>query len=139
MSLPIASQNTQYYLQAGCRLACAVASAEMALFVGALSFAVRSIGGVVFCVSVICGSIRWGRCLFGSIRCGRRLCGSICWGHCLLQFNPLMSCFRKSGKDGGCTALPRKSSPRNVLVAMPGRIEGLVLSSVKDNPTSQKF
>jgi hypothetical protein len=37
MSLPTASQNTQYYLQAGYGLACAVASAEMAPFVGALS------------------------------------------------------------------------------------------------------
>jgi hypothetical protein len=37
MSLPFATKNTQYYLQAGCGLACAVASAEMALFVGALS------------------------------------------------------------------------------------------------------
>jgi hypothetical protein len=36
MSLPIASQNTQYYLQAGCGLACAVASTEMALFAEAL-------------------------------------------------------------------------------------------------------
>jgi hypothetical protein len=33
MSLPLAMQNTQYYLQAGYGLACAVvASAEMALF-----------------------------------------------------------------------------------------------------------
>jgi hypothetical protein len=37
MSLPTAFQNTQYYLQAGYGLACAVASTEMALFVGALS------------------------------------------------------------------------------------------------------
>jgi hypothetical protein len=47
ISLPIASQNTQYYLQAGYGLACAMASAQMALFEGALSFAVRSVGGVV--------------------------------------------------------------------------------------------
>jgi hypothetical protein len=40
---------------------------------------------------------------------------------------------------GGCTALPRKSGQRNVSVAMPGRIDRLVLSSVKDNPTSRKF
>jgi hypothetical protein len=40
VSLPIASQNTQYYLKAGYGLACAMASAEMALFVGAVSFAV---------------------------------------------------------------------------------------------------
>jgi hypothetical protein len=32
MSLHIASQNTQYYLQAGYGLACAMASAGMALF-----------------------------------------------------------------------------------------------------------
>jgi hypothetical protein len=42
--LPTASQNTQYYLQAGYGLACAMASAEMALFAEAfaetLSFAV---------------------------------------------------------------------------------------------------
>jgi hypothetical protein len=60
MSLPIAFQNTQYYLQAGDGLACAMASIKMALFVGAsslrfdpfggVSFAVRSIGGVVFAV-----------------------------------------------------------------------------------------
>jgi hypothetical protein len=31
MSLPIAFQNTQYYLQAGYGLACAMASAEMTL------------------------------------------------------------------------------------------------------------
>jgi hypothetical protein len=37
MSLPIASQNTQYYLQAGYGVACSVASAEMTLFVTALS------------------------------------------------------------------------------------------------------
>jgi hypothetical protein len=42
VSLPIASQNTQHYLKAGYGLACAMARAEMALFVGALSFAVRS-------------------------------------------------------------------------------------------------
>jgi hypothetical protein len=76
MSLPTASQNTQYYLQAGCWLACAVASAKMALFAGALwlgasSFAVRSVGGLVSAVQsfwrrVFCGSVRWGR-----------LCGSI--------------------------------------------------------------
>jgi hypothetical protein len=62
MSLPTVSQNTQYYLQAGCGVACAMASAEVALFVGALSFAVRSVGGVVFAVRsfwrrVLCGSI----------------------------------------------------------------------------------
>jgi hypothetical protein len=56
MSLPIASHNTQYDLQAGYGLACAVASAEMALFVGALSL---SVWGVVFC-----GSIRWGSVVF---------------------------------------------------------------------------
>jgi hypothetical protein len=50
-----------------------------------------------------------------------------------------MSCLTKSGKDGGYTALPRKSGQRNVLVAMPGHIDGLVLSSVKDNPTFQNF
>jgi hypothetical protein len=50
MSLPIASQNAQYYLQTGCGLACAVSSAGMALFVGALSFELRSVGGVVFVV-----------------------------------------------------------------------------------------
>jgi hypothetical protein len=81
MSLPTASQNTQYYLQAGYGLACAVASAEMALFVealalgasslrldpfGGVSFAVRSVGGVVFAVQsfrrrVFCGSVHWGR------------------------------------------------------------------------------
>jgi hypothetical protein len=96
MSLPTASQNTQYYLQAGYGLACAVASAEMALFVGALScrfdpfggvsFAVRSVGGFVFAVrsiggTVFCGSVRW----------GRRLCGSILSEACLLQFDPLGS------------------------------------------------
>jgi len=37
MSLLIASQNTQCYLQAGCRLACAVASAKIALFAEAWS------------------------------------------------------------------------------------------------------
>jgi hypothetical protein len=37
MSFPIASQNTQYYLQAGYGLACAMASSEMALFAEALS------------------------------------------------------------------------------------------------------
>jgi hypothetical protein len=36
-SLPLASQNTQYYLQSGYGLACAVASAEMSLFAEALS------------------------------------------------------------------------------------------------------
>jgi hypothetical protein len=71
MSLPTASQNTQHYLQAGYGLACAVASAEMALFLGALSlrasaFAVWCVGGVVFAVPsfrrrVFYGSIRWGR------------------------------------------------------------------------------
>jgi hypothetical protein len=70
MSLPIASQNTQHYLQASYGLACAVASAEMALFAEALflrfdhlealslrfdhaealSFAVQSFGGIVFAV-----------------------------------------------------------------------------------------
>jgi hypothetical protein len=68
MSLPTASQNTQYFLQAGYGLACAVASAEMALFVEAFaeasSFAVQSIGGVIFC-------------------------SSIHLGKCFLQFNPL--------------------------------------------------
>jgi hypothetical protein len=34
MSLPLAMQNTQYYLQAGCGLACAMASVEMALLDG---------------------------------------------------------------------------------------------------------
>jgi hypothetical protein len=51
--LPIASQNAQYYLQASYGLACAVARAEMALFVRALSFAVRSVGGVVFAIRSI--------------------------------------------------------------------------------------
>jgi hypothetical protein len=37
MSLPFASPNAQNYLQAGYGLACAVAIAEMALFVGSLS------------------------------------------------------------------------------------------------------
>jgi hypothetical protein len=60
MSLPIASQNTQYYLQAGCGLApCAVASAKMALFAeafaGALSlqfdpYGALSLRGIVFAV-----------------------------------------------------------------------------------------
>jgi hypothetical protein len=50
MSLPTASQNTQYYLQAGYGLAYAVASAEMALFVGALSLRFDPFGGVSFAV-----------------------------------------------------------------------------------------
>jgi hypothetical protein len=64
ISLPLSSQYTQYYLQAGYGLACAVASAKMALFAealslrfdpfGAMSFVVRSIWGIVFC-----GSINW--------------------------------------------------------------------------------
>jgi hypothetical protein len=37
MSLPIASQNAQCYLQAGCGLACAMARAKMDLFAKALS------------------------------------------------------------------------------------------------------
>jgi hypothetical protein len=85
MSLPTASQNTQYYLQAGYGLACAVASAEMALFgeafaEAASSFAVGSVWGVVFCAT-----IHLGRRLFGSIRLGRRMI------HCgcrLLQYDP---------------------------------------------------
>jgi hypothetical protein len=52
MSLPTASWNTQYYLQAGYELACAVASAEMALF--AEAFAVQSFWGIVF--AVLCRS-----------------------------------------------------------------------------------
>jgi hypothetical protein len=89
MSLPTASQNTQYYLQAGYGLACAVARAEMAYFVGALSlgassFLVRSVGGVVSAVRsfrrrVFCGSVRRGRCL----------CGSILSEACLLRFSLL--------------------------------------------------
>jgi hypothetical protein len=37
MSLPFATQNTQYYLQAGCGLACVVAIAGTAHFAEALS------------------------------------------------------------------------------------------------------
>jgi hypothetical protein len=99
MSLPTASQNTQYYLQAGYGLACAVANAEMALFVGALSlgasslrfdpfggvsFAVRSVGGVVFAVRSF-----WRRVFCGSVCWGRRLCGSILSEACLLRFGQL--------------------------------------------------
>jgi hypothetical protein len=54
MTLPIASQNTQYHLQAGCGLACAVASAKMAFFVEAFTeafvFVVPSFGGNIFAV-----------------------------------------------------------------------------------------
>jgi hypothetical protein len=46
---------------------------------------------------------------------------------------------QKIRKGWRVTTLPRKSGQRNVLVAMPGSIDGLVLSSVKDNPTSRKF
>jgi hypothetical protein len=104
MSLPIASQNTQYYLQASYGLACAVASAEMALLwgrclcgsffseasslrfgpleacllrfdlLGASAFAVWSVGGTVFAVR--------------SFR-RRVFCGSILSEACLLQFSPL--------------------------------------------------
>ena len=60
MSLPTASQNTQYYLEAGYGLACAVASAEMALFgeafaEAASSFVVGSVWGVVFCGRICLG------------------------------------------------------------------------------------
>jgi hypothetical protein len=91
ISLPIASQNTQYYLQAGYGLACAMASAEMALFEGALSFAVRSVGGVSFAVRSIGGTVfaAWRRVFCGSVRWGRCLCGLILSGPCLLRFDHL--------------------------------------------------
>jgi hypothetical protein len=63
MSLPTAFQNTQYYLQAGYGLACAMASAETALL----------------CGRRLCGSIHW----------GRRLCGLILLEVFLLRFGPL--------------------------------------------------
>jgi hypothetical protein len=104
MSLPTASQNTQYYLQAGYGLACAVASAEMTHFVGALSlrfdpfggasFAVRSVGGIIsaslsFWRCVFCGSVHWGRRLCGSILYEACLCGSILLEARLLRFGLL--------------------------------------------------
>jgi hypothetical protein len=112
MSLPIASQITQYCLQAGYGLAYAVASAEMALLrgrclCGSILFETCLCGSIllrrVFCGSillrrVLCGLILSRRCLCGSIRLGRVLCGlilsrrffcgSICLVTCLLRFDP---------------------------------------------------
>jgi hypothetical protein len=126
MSLPTASQNTQYYLQAGYGLAWALASAEMALFVGALSlgasslrfdpfrgvsFAVRSVGGVVFAIRsfprrVFCGSVCW----------GHRLCGSILSEACLLRFGPLVRFHSKDEIEH--RAVLARSTERTVLMVL---------------------
>jgi hypothetical protein len=92
MSLPLASQNAQCYLQAGYGLACAVASAEMALFVGALSFAVPSVWG-----NVLCGSILSEACL---LRFGL-------FGASSFWFNPFgASSFAVSSVGGVVFAVP---------------------------------
>jgi hypothetical protein len=72
MSLPSAPPpNTQYYLQAGYGVACAVASAEMALFAEALRR------------RCLCGTIIWRRRLCRSIMRRRCVCGSIMRRCCL--------------------------------------------------------
>jgi hypothetical protein len=81
LSLSIASQKTQYYLQTGYGLAYAVASAEMALLWGRClcrSILLRN----VFCGSILlrrvfCGFILSRCVLCGSILLRLRLCGSI--------------------------------------------------------------
>jgi hypothetical protein len=111
MSLPTASQNTQYYLQAGYGLACAMASARRnGSFCGGVC------RDIVFCGSILprrvfCGSIMRRRCLlqfnplevlsFAVWSCGGGMslavgsfgdvvfCGSILWRHCLLLFTML--------------------------------------------------
>jgi hypothetical protein len=100
---------------------------------GASSFAVGSIGGTVFSVGSIGGVV-----FFGWIHWGHCLCGWIHWGRGLFWLDPL-GALSVRFDPGGCTTLPRKSGQRNVSVAMPGRIDRLVLSSVKDNPMSRKF
>jgi hypothetical protein len=77
MSLPIASQNTQYYLQAGYGLARAVASAEMALFAEALSVRFDHLEALSVPRRCLCGSIIWRRCLFGSIVCAVQSFGGV--------------------------------------------------------------
>jgi hypothetical protein len=77
MSLPIASQNTRYCLQAGYGLAYAVASAEMALLWG------HCLCGSILLRGVFCGLILLRRCLCGSILLRRAFCGSIMRGRLL--------------------------------------------------------
>jgi hypothetical protein len=73
-----------------------MASAEVALFVGALSFAVRSVGGVDFWVR----SFRR-RVFFGSILSEVCLCGSVRWGRRLLRFDPFGGVPLRFGPLGG--------------------------------------
>jgi hypothetical protein len=73
-----------------------MASAKMALFVGALSFEVRSIGGVFFAVRsfprrVFCGSVHW----------GCRLCSSILSEARLLPLGPLGASYLRFDPFGG--------------------------------------
>jgi hypothetical protein len=93
VSLPTASKSTQDYLQAGCGLACAVASAEMALFANGLSLCLDHAGAIslrLYAVEVsslqiddavasLCSSIMRRSRLCGSIMRRRCLCGWIMW------------------------------------------------------------
>jgi hypothetical protein len=80
MSLPTVSQNTQYFLHAGCGLACAMASAEMALFAAALSVWFDHLEVLPLRLDHSEESSLW---FDGFIIRRRRLCGSIIRRSCL--------------------------------------------------------
>jgi hypothetical protein len=82
MSLPTASQNTQYYLQAGFGLACAVASTEMALFGEAFAEASSLRCDPFGASSSAVQSMHWGHCLCSTILEGAQCCPGRARGTC---------------------------------------------------------